>query len=342
METVQRKRAKRLFFSLFATVILATIMMAYAVVNRGVAVEIASEVTVGEEVVIPSANGELRGSYFAATEDRSPAVVMVTGSQTSTYRRAWADGGTDFWKPMTELLQENGYAVLLLEKRGVNGSAGHWEHQSFEDRAGDVKDAIEYLKTRGNIDAGRIGIVGHSQGGWIAQLASVLYPDDVAFIVNLAGPSTTVTEQILDDYESQYLMAGLSESEIEKKLGRVKSMLNFVHKVAPVLKFGHISHIIRHDAEHVSRNLKVPVFAVYGENDELVPPEKNIALMKLGLAAAGNTHYRIHTLPGANHNFKRAPFGTPREALEEVETSPDFLAVMREFVEWERDLHDSK
>lgn len=342
MENVKRKNAIRLFITLLVSVILATLVMAYVVINRGVAVEMASDTTVGEEITIPSENGDLRGSFFAATKERSPAVVMVTGSGASTYRWDWREGATGFWRPLTELLQESGYAVLLLEKRGVNGSAGHWEHQSFEDRAQDVKDAIDYLKTRDNVDASRIGIVGHSQGGWIAQLASVQYPDDVAFIVNLAGPSTTVLEQILDDYEGEYIVAGFSSSEIEEKLSKVRRMLGFVDKVSPVLKFGNISHIIRCDAEHISSNLRVPVFAVYAENDELVPPEKNIALLKQGLAAAGNDAYQIHTIPGANHVFKPAEFGTPREALHEVDTSADFFAVMQKFLAWEQELHRAK
>lgn len=99
----------------------------------------------------------------------------------------------------------------------------------------------------------RIGIIGHSQGGWISQLASVLYPEDVAFIVNLAGPSTSVIEQVLDDYKGEYIAAGLSESEINQKLKRHKAILDFAYAVAPVLKFGSISHIIRYDAEYVSR-----------------------------------------------------------------------------------------
>lgn len=188
----------------------------------------------------------------------------------------------------------------------------------------------------------RIGIIGYSQGGWIAQLASVLYPEDVAFIVNLAGPSTSVMEQVLDDYQGEYMAAGLSQDEIDRKLKRHKTLLKFVYAVAPVLKFGNISHIIRYDAEYVSRHITVPVFAVYGENDRLVPPEKNIKLLKQGLEAAGNPHYQIHTIPGVNHSFKPSDFGVPEERLQAVETSADFLEVMKKFVVWEQELHDSK
>ncbi len=121
-------------------------------INRGVAVEIANDIAVGEEVTIPSVNGELRGSLFVAEQEQSQAVIMVMGSGATSYRKSWVKNATGFWKPLTEMLHESGFTVLLLEKRGVNGSVGHWEHQSFEDRTQDVKDAIEYLKTLENVD----------------------------------------------------------------------------------------------------------------------------------------------------------------------------------------------
>ena len=46
-------------------------------------------------------------------------------------------------------------AVLGYDKRGVGGSTGDWNTASFEDLAGDVVAAFEYLKTRSDIDAQR-------------------------------------------------------------------------------------------------------------------------------------------------------------------------------------------
>jgi len=88
----------------------------------------------------------------------------------------------------------------------------------------------------------------------------------------------------------------------------------------------------------------VPVFAVYGDNDRLVPPDKNIALLKQGLEAAGNHRYQIYTIPGpgVNHSFKPSDFGTPEKDLQAIETSADFLEVMKKFVIWEQEIHNSK
>ena len=51
-----------------------------------------------------------------------------------------------------------------------------------EDFAGDVLAGIAFLKTRGEINGTRIGLLGHSEGGIIAPLVASRSPD-VAFIV---------------------------------------------------------------------------------------------------------------------------------------------------------------
>ena len=45
--------------------------------------------------------------------------------------------------------------MLGYDKRGVGGSTGDWNKASFDDLAGDVVAAFDYLKTRSDIDAPR-------------------------------------------------------------------------------------------------------------------------------------------------------------------------------------------
>ena len=64
-------------------------------------------------------------------------------------------------------------AVLGYDKRGVGGSTGDWNKASFDDLAGDVVAAFEYLKTRSDIRSDQIGMLGWSQAGWVMPLAAV-------------------------------------------------------------------------------------------------------------------------------------------------------------------------
>jgi dienelactone hydrolase len=73
-----------------------------------------------------------------------------------------------------------------LDKRGVGGSTGDWNMASFDDLAGDVVAAVEYVKTRSDIDPKRIGLLGVSQAGWIMPLAAVR-SKDIAFLISISG-----------------------------------------------------------------------------------------------------------------------------------------------------------
>jgi pimeloyl-ACP methyl ester carboxylesterase len=317
--------------------IIVFVIAFYQFMNRGIKREISNHIAVGADLEIPSKKGTIRASYFNESGlDKSPAVIVVTGSGDSTFRESWEPGDNGFWKPLTNLFVNNGYAVLLLEKRGINGSKGHWEHQSFEDRAEDVKDAIDYLRTRDDINKGRIGLVGHSQGGWVVQLASVIYKDDVSFIVNLAGPSGSVINQTLDENEGRLIIGGNSNDEIQKKIGSLRNKFNIIKMLSPIIKLGSISNYINYDSEYVRTSISVPVFSVYAENDRLILPLKNKILMEDGLKTAGNQIYQIHIIPGVNHRYLPAEFGTPNEELSNVKISDEFMDVMEKFIYWEQ------
>ena len=57
-----------------------------------------------------------------------------------------------------------------------------------EDFAGDVIEAVKFLKTPSDINPEQIGLMGHSEGGIVAPLAASK-SKDIAFIVLMAGTS---------------------------------------------------------------------------------------------------------------------------------------------------------
>lgn len=312
--------------------------------NKGETVEISSHIDVGERVIIPSAKGNLVGSYFRPSEsENSPAVVMVNGSGRTSYRSAWdPEKERYFWKPVTEMLNDAGYAVLLLEKRGINGSEGHWKKESFEDRGDNVISAVHFLKNLDGIDSNRIGLMGHSQGGWVVQLAATKNPDDISFVVNLAGPSISVLEQILDDYTSELVCKGLEEDEVKEKVEVRRKLLLSYKMLSKFVKTGYLSRIIDYDPETVVRSLTIPLYSVYAENDHLVIPDKNINLLKAGLKKARNHQYVIRTIPNANHHFFISDKCFSRSELNNKEPSGQFLNVIKDFIEWERKMNIQK
>jgi dienelactone hydrolase len=310
-----------------ALAVLALIIIAGFVLTRPRHAQIDGDIAVGEDVMLTSQGTPLAASLLkpGAEAGPVPGVVMIVGSGSYSYRSSWKPGAFPLWKNISEAFLAKGYAVLLLEKKGVNRSGGHWETQTFRDRADDAVAGVRYLKTRPEIDPARVGVCGHSQGGWIVQLAAAEYPSEIAFAVSLAGPNISVIQQVIDDQANEWRCSGVAEGKVARKSKRLRAKFNLYGAVSRVVKIGYLSRILDYDpeAENVPARIKCPLLAVYGEFDSLVEPKGNIPLLEKGLAAGGNTRYKIVIVPGGSHGFVRKKGicpeqfdGVPRQAPE--------------------------
>jgi dienelactone hydrolase len=139
-----------------------------------------------EEVTFTNGDIKFAGTLtIPKTEGKHPAVVMITGS--GPQNRDEELFGFKPFKIIADYLTRNGIAVLRYDDEGVGGSTGKNVMQyTTEDFAGDVLKAVEFLKTRNDINPEQIGLIGHSEGGIIAPLAASK-SNDIAFIVLMAG-----------------------------------------------------------------------------------------------------------------------------------------------------------
>jgi pimeloyl-ACP methyl ester carboxylesterase len=88
---------------------------------------------------------------------------------------------------LADHLTRAGVAVLRYDDRGVGKSTGDFQAATSDDFADDAQAAITFLAARGEVDAKRVGIVGHSEGGLIAPIVAAR-SEVPRFIVLLAGP----------------------------------------------------------------------------------------------------------------------------------------------------------
>lgn len=148
-----------------------------------------------EEVTFKNGDIKLAGTFtIPFTKGKHPAVVMVTGS--GPQNRDEEIFGFKPFKIIADYLTRNGIAVLRYDDRGVGGSTGESvSHYTSEDFAGDVLEAVKFLKTRNDINPEQIGLIGHSEGGIIAPLVASK-SKDVAFIVLMAGTGVKGIEVI--------------------------------------------------------------------------------------------------------------------------------------------------
>jgi pimeloyl-ACP methyl ester carboxylesterase len=133
-----------------------------------------------------------------------PAVVLLHGGGPEDRSFGWVPG----------FFAEAGVAVLAYDKRGVGGSSGDWRSAGQADLAGDALAAVALLRGRPDVDAGRIGLYGSSNGGWTAPLAATMAPDRIAFVVARAASGVAQRENVVFEMTSDLRNAGFDESAI--------------------------------------------------------------------------------------------------------------------------------
>lgn len=120
-----------------------------------------------------------------------PAVVLITGS--GAQNRDETIMGHRPFLVIADHLARHGIAALRADDRGVGGSTGGVMTATIVDNVGDALAAVELLRAHPRVDPARVGLIGHSEGGWVGPLAATR-SDAVAFVVMIAGPAVTGEE----------------------------------------------------------------------------------------------------------------------------------------------------
>jgi uncharacterized protein len=121
-------------------------------------------------------------------------ILLISGSGQQD-----RDGSVMGHKPfavIADYLTRRGYAVLRVDDRGRGKSKGELMKATSADFADDALTSIQYLLTRKEVNAKKIGVIGHSEGGLIAPILYTKWPQ-LAFIISLAGPSVSGAEILL-------------------------------------------------------------------------------------------------------------------------------------------------
>jgi uncharacterized protein len=211
------------------------------------------------ELVLPTGGAAAKG-----------AVVFVVGSGSGSFR--------DYVSGLTEQLIESIYlphdvAVFYFNKRGVGESTGSWKWGSIEQSAGDTLAAVEYLRTLPEIDPNSIGLIGHSQGGWVVQLAGSLDPE-IAYVVSLAGPAVTVVEQDLRRTEIDLQCDGYTGARLERRVtmrARAHRRWIFFGGWFPFFELRLSRNLFQYDPADALRGLSQPALLAYGTLDYQAP-----------------------------------------------------------------------
>jgi uncharacterized protein len=303
-----------------------------------------------------TAHNQLAGTLsLPSGEGRFPAVVLVSGTGHNTRDEdVW---GHKVFLVLADALNRKGFAVLRYDKRGVGGSSGDYDAATTADFASDAEAAVAWLKTQPRIDARRIGVLGHSEGGIIAPAVAAA-DKSVAFVVMIAGPcirgdrlfilQSAMTAKAYgapDNYiarrkvfDQQLYNAILSAPSESAALDRAKALvaqgvadkLVDANEAESLLKDDTRPwerYFLAYDPAPTLARLTVPVLVLNGSLDVQVPAKENLAAAREALR--NNSNAAVIELPGMNHLLQDAKTGAPSEYNDIEETmSPAALKLI--------------
>lgn len=214
--------------------------------------------------------------YLPPSPGSHPGVVIAQGSIRAPRRiyHLWADR-----------LAREGIAVYSFDKRGTGASGGNYEaennssHANLDLLASDVRAAVEAMRHRPEVDAGRVGILGLSMGGWLGPLAAQGL-DSLSFMVLVSGPTVSVGEE---NYYSDLTGEGHGDGDSQAAADSL---------VAERSPSGF-------DPRALLRASSVPTLWLFGGEDLSIPVAKSVAVLDSMIAE--EQPYRYVVFPEAGH-----------------------------------------
>ncbi len=226
---------------------------------------------------------QLAGMLFLPEgEGPFPTAIIIHGSGASARNRS-------LYLTLATHLQENGIAVLLPDKRGSEKSEGEWRGASIEELATDTLSAVDFVKNQEMFTYSTIGLVGFSQGGFIAPVAAA-QSDDLSFVVSMSGSALTTDKTLIHDITND--IEPYTYTFIAKLIAPIDAQ--------NVKKEEHLSALFPFDPIPYWKDVRVPVFFAYGENDRAVPVDECIKRLQENHF----NHFQIEVYPDGGHAIR--------------------------------------
>ena len=170
---------------------------------------------------------------------------------------------------------------------------------------------IEYLRAQQSVPLSGIGVIGMSQGGWIAPIVAS-QEDDLSFLVSMVGSAVTPREQLL--YEENHNLRQLGFLPGISNVLAYAGYANVRYLAQPQL----YDLIVDYDPLPHWRNISIDSLILLGAEDTNVPTTESAKR----LVNLDNPHIRVEVYPGSGHALE-SPFGQGnsiirKDALNEI------------------------
>src|SRR5687768_12531460 len=183
-----------------------------------------------------------------------------------------------------------------MDDRGTGSSRGTFRGSTSADFGEDIRAGLAYLRTRPEIDAKRLGLIGHSEGAVIAPIVATKEPDLRALVL-LAGVARPAYEVLV--FQMTNIINHndkLNQTQKDSAIAGIPKQIEGMMARDPWMAF-----FLTHDPSATARQVSKPAILILtGANDQQADP-RQAADWAAAFKAAGNDDVTAQVLPGLNH-----------------------------------------
>lgn len=275
------------------------------------------------------------------------AAVLITGSGAQDRdENTPGPGGLKLgiFRTIADSLTRRGIAVLRYDDRGVGGSGGSLSTAGLSDLVADVQAAVRYVRGRDEVDAARVALIGHSEGGIIAPIVAA-EDAEIAAIVLMAGTSTPLDSVLVEQFTSAAREAGGDSAAVAEARAAAVELSRVIHEglnleeadlppayeaLAGNRKW--LREHFEHDPLEAIRRVRCPVLILSGGQDVQVAP-RHARRLGTALDDAGHADHEVKIFPDLNHLFAVSKGeGTAEYSDPNAEVDPRFLSFMADWL----------
>ena len=258
------------------------------------------------DVRIPAPGGvKLAGTLtlppWASGVRPAPVVVTISGSGPQNRDSELVGiSGYALFRQVADTLGRRGVGVLRLDDRGVGASGSGTSEPTSADLAEDVRAVIAWLRARAEVDAARIGLLGHSEGAMVAPMVAAA-DARVGAVALLAAPSRQGHE-----VSAHQRRLAIAANPAVPAAARDSAFAASQAQSDSLVRAGAAGAWSRfwwtYDPLPAARRLRMPVLVLHGATDTQVPVAHGEEIAA-AVRGGGNTDVTLHTIPGVNHLF---------------------------------------
>ena len=286
-----------------------------------------------------------------------PAMVLVSGSGQQN-RDEELMNHRPFWV-IADYCVRHGVAVLRYDDRGIGGSEGEVYNATSMDFSYDAEAAFDYLRNQKQVDASRVGILGHSEGGIINFMVAARRPE-VAFLVSLAGPAVNGIEVLKEQQAAILRASGMSEEAVQFSSNTNAQLFDIIEassnreeadslmrqlvqgwgyneelteRTVSEMTMPWMYYFLKYDPTEAIVQTQCPALLLNGSKDLQVIASQNLPAYEKIIAEHGKTNMTLREMPDLNHLFQHCETGSPNEYFTIDETiSPEVLEMIVSFI----------